>query len=78
MSYELWHHNDDAARSSYVLIDADSYVCSNLGNSISEAFDTFGNATVVHHQLDAARHLYTVIPIDDLDIFRNNNPELFI
>ena len=80
MSYELWKFADSGfSPRPYLLIDLATYKCSSVSTSISEAFATFGDGSVVaHHLTDDARQFYIITSISDLDEFRNNNPELFL
>ena len=78
MNYELWKHQHLATANPYLLIEPLTAISSAASRSVSEAFGTFGVATITQYQLIAGRKFYDVTPIDNLDSFRNDHPELFL
>ena len=79
MSYELWCFKDRSVTPNpYVLLDVNSEVSSSVSRTIQEAFETFGIGNISMYQRSQARAFYTITPIDYLEGYCNDHPELLL
>lgn len=79
MSYELWCcKNSSVTPNPYILLDANSETSSSVSRTIQEAFETFSIGIVPMHQRSHARRFYTITPIDYLEGYCNDHPELLL
>ena len=78
MSYELWRFKDPSTTYQYILMDVDSETSSSVSCTVQDAFASFGIGSISMQQRAHYKNFYDIVPVDYLESYCNDHPELLL